>query len=73
MWYIYTMEYFTQWLKSKTKQWDLEISRKWMELEKIILSEVIQTLEDTVCTHSVDIRCKEKDNLATIYNLWEAR
>ena len=36
MWYIYTMEYYSA-IKNKEI---MEISGKWMEPEKIILSEV---------------------------------
>ena len=42
MWYIYTMDYY-----SAVKNNDIrKFSGKWIELEKIILSEVTQTQED---------------------------
>jgi hypothetical protein len=42
MWFIYTMEYYTA-IKNKDI---LSFAGKWMELENIILSEVIQTQKD---------------------------
>jgi len=49
MWYIYTMEYY-----SAIKNNDLtKIIGKWLELENIILSEVIQSQENTHGMHSL--------------------
>jgi hypothetical protein len=42
MWYIYTMEYY-----SATKNKLLSFAAKWMELEDIVLSEIIQTQKDS--------------------------
>jgi hypothetical protein len=42
MWFIYTMEYYSA-IKNKDI---LSFAGKWMELENIILSEVIQTQKD---------------------------
>ena len=42
MWYIYPMEYHTVIKNSDT----MKVAGKWMELEKIILSEVTQTQKD---------------------------
>jgi len=39
MWFIYTMEYYSA-IKNKDI---LSFAGKWMELENIILSEIIQT------------------------------
>jgi hypothetical protein len=50
MWFIYIMEYYSA-IKNKDI---LNFSGKWMELENIILSEVIQIQKDMqcmVCTH----------------------
>jgi hypothetical protein len=50
MWFIYTMEYY-----SAIKNEDiLSFAGKWMELENIILSEVIQTQN---CGIAKDILC----------------
>ena len=43
MWYIYTMEYY---LAAKTNNAIIKLAGKWMELEKIILSEITQTQKD---------------------------
>ena len=42
MWYIYTMEYCSA-VKNK---YIIKFAGKWMELEKIILSEISQTQKD---------------------------
>ena len=42
MWYIYTMEYYSA-IKNKDI---MNFAGKWMELENIILSEVIQSQKD---------------------------
>ena len=42
MWYIYTMEFYT----AEKNNNILNFAGKWMELENIILSEVIQTQKD---------------------------
>jgi hypothetical protein len=42
MWYIYTMEYYSA-IKNKDI---MNLAGKWIELENIILSEVIQTQKD---------------------------
>ena len=47
MWYIYTTEYYPAVKNNET----MKFAGKWMELEKIILSEVTQTQNDK-CTHS---------------------
>jgi hypothetical protein len=41
MWYIYSMDYSA--IKNKDS---MKILGKWLELEKIILSEVMQTQKD---------------------------
>jgi hypothetical protein len=48
MWYIYTMGYY-----SAVKSNDImKFVGKWVELEKIILTEVTQTQKtDMICTH----------------------
>jgi len=49
MWYIYTMEYY-----SAIKNNDfMKFIGKWMELENIILSEVIQSQKNTHGMHSL--------------------
>jgi hypothetical protein len=49
MWYIYTMEYY-----SDIKNNDFpKFLGKWMELENIILSKVIQSQENTHGMHSL--------------------
>jgi len=49
MWYIYTMEYY-----STIKNDDLmKFIGRWMELENIILSEVIQSQDNTLGMHSL--------------------
>ena len=48
LWYIYTMEYY---LAIKNND-IIKFAGKWMELEKIIQSEVTQTQNEyMVCTH----------------------
>ena len=49
MWYIYTMEYYTEEKNNNI----LKISGKWVELENIILSEVTQTQKDNYHMHSL--------------------
>ena len=52
----------------------LKFSDKWMELEKTILSEVIQTQKGKHGTHSqVDIRCKAKNAQPIVHEHREAR
>jgi hypothetical protein len=41
MWYLYTMEFYSAMKKNEM----LSFSSKWMELENIILSKVIQALK----------------------------
>ena len=49
MWHIYTMKYY-----SAIKNNDImKFAGKWMELEKIILSEVIQTQKDKAGIYSL--------------------
>jgi hypothetical protein len=48
MWYIYTMECYSA-IKNKES---MNFAGKWMELENIILSEVIQTQKDIHGMHS---------------------
>jgi hypothetical protein len=47
MWYLYTMEFY-----SATKNEILSFTRKWMELENIILSEVSQAQKAKNCVFS---------------------
>ena len=42
MWYIYTMEYYT----AERKKELLPFMTAWMELERIMLSEISQTVKD---------------------------
>ena len=49
MWYIYTMEYYT----AEKNNNSLNFAGKWMELENIILSEVIQTQKDNYHMYSL--------------------
>ena len=42
MWYIYTMEYYSAIKKNEI----MKTASKWMELDKIMLSEVTQTKKD---------------------------
>ena len=49
MWYIYTMEYYT----AEKNNDILKFTGKWMELEKIILSEVTQTPKDNYHMYSL--------------------
>jgi hypothetical protein len=46
--YIYTMEYY-----SAIKNNFIKFLGKWIELENIILSEVIQSQKNTHCMHSL--------------------
>ena len=49
MWYIYRMEYY-----SDTKDHELKkFLGKWMDLEDIILSEIIQSQKNTYGIHSL--------------------
>ena len=49
MWFIYTMKYY-----SAIKNEDImKFASKWMELENIILSEVIQTQKDMYGIYSL--------------------
>lgn len=41
MWYISTMVFYSAFKRKKTH--NMKFSDKWMDLEKIILSEVVQT------------------------------
>ena len=43
MWYIYTMEYYS----ASKKDEFMKFAGKWMDLENIILSEVIQSQKNT--------------------------
>jgi hypothetical protein len=49
MWFIYTMEYYSA-IKNKDI---MNFVGKWMELETVILSEVIQTQKDMHDMHSL--------------------
>jgi hypothetical protein len=49
MWYIYTMEYYSAITNDKF----MKFLGKWMELENIILSEVIQSKKNTYGMHSL--------------------
>jgi hypothetical protein len=49
MWYIYTMEYYPA---IKNNEF-MKFSGKWMHLEDIILSEVSQSLKNTLGMHSL--------------------
>ena len=49
MWYIYTVEYYSVGKKNDI----LKFAGKWMELEKSILSELIQTQNDKYNTYSL--------------------
>ena len=49
MWYIYTIEYYT----AEKNNDILEFAGKWMDLENIILSEVIQTQKDKYNMYSL--------------------
>jgi hypothetical protein len=63
MWYIYTMEYYTA-IKNKDL---MKLLGKWMELENIILSEVIQSQKNTNGIHPliVDISPEAQNNQDT--------
>ena len=63
MWYIYTMEYYTA-IKNKDFT---KLLGKWMELENIILSEVIQSQKNTNGIHPliVDISPEAQNNQDT--------
>ena len=52
----------------------MKFAGKWLELENIILSEVTQTQKDKhgIIHSCEDIRCKAKDNQATIHSPREA-
>ena len=47
MWYIYTMEYYSAIKKNKIPAF----FTKWMDLEIIMLSEVIQSDTNIICYH----------------------
>jgi hypothetical protein len=49
MWYIYTMEYYSA-IKNNDS---MKFLGKWMELENIILSEVIQSQKNTHSIYSL--------------------
>jgi hypothetical protein len=49
MWYIYTMEYY---LAIKNNEF-MKFLRKWVDLEDIVLSEVIQSQKNTDDMHSL--------------------
>jgi hypothetical protein len=49
MWYIYTMEYYSAIKNNKF----MKFLDKWMDLEDIILSEVIQSHKNTQDIHSL--------------------
>ena len=49
MWYIYTMEYYSAIKKNEF----MKFLDKWMDLEGIILSEVIQSQKKSLDMHSV--------------------
>ena len=49
MWYIYTMEYFSDIKNNKS----MKFLGKWMDLEDIILSKVTQSQENTHDMHSL--------------------
>jgi hypothetical protein len=49
MWYLYTMEFYSALKKNKI----LSFASKWMELENIILSEVIQVQKAKNCMFSL--------------------
>ena len=49
IWYIYTMEYYSA---TKNNEF-MKASRKWMELENIILSEITQSQKNTHGMHSL--------------------
>ena len=51
MWYIYTMEYYPAFKKSKI----MPFAATWMDLEIIILSEVSQTEKDKY--HMISLIC----------------
>jgi hypothetical protein len=52
MWYLYTMEFYSTTKKNET----LSFSEKWMELENIILSEIIQVQQAKI--HMFSLLCK---------------
>ena len=49
MWYIYTMEYYSA---IKNNEF-MKFLRKWVDLEDIVLSEVIQSQKNTDDMHSL--------------------
>jgi hypothetical protein len=49
MWYLYTMEFYSATKKNET----LSFTGKWMELENIILSEIIQAQKAKSCMLSL--------------------
>jgi hypothetical protein len=49
MWYIYTMEYYSA---TKTNEF-MKFLGKWMDLEDIILSKVIQSQKNSLDMHSL--------------------
>ena len=53
MWFIYTMEHYSA-IKNKDI---LSFAGKWMKLENIILSEVMQTQKDMQTMFSVISEC----------------
>ena len=62
MWYIYTMEYYSDIKKNET----MPFAATWMDLEIIILSEVCQTEKDIYITHMWNLILKNYTN-ARIY------
>jgi hypothetical protein len=52
MWYLYTMEFYSSMKKTDI----LSFSSKWMELEKIMLSEVSQAQKAKNCIFSLICR-----------------
>ena len=48
LWFIYTMEYYVAMRKNEI--WPFVAT--WMELESVMLSEISQAEEDTICFHS---------------------
>jgi hypothetical protein len=49
MWYLYTMEFYSVLKKNEI----LSFTSRWMELENIILTEVIQALKNKDCMFSL--------------------
>jgi hypothetical protein len=58
MWHIYTMEYFSAIKNNKF----MKFLDKWMDLEDIILSEVIQSQKNTHDMHSVISEPRSSDS-----------